>query len=44
MKGTYPEEELKVINHPYQVVELSIPGLEAKRHLVVIDVEGEAHD
>lgn len=39
MKGRYPDAELKDIPEPYRVVavtELTIPGLDAERHLVQI--------
>ena len=35
MKGSYPREELKAITNPVTVHELTIPGLHAKRHLVI---------
>ena len=39
MKGRYPETELKEIPEPYRVVavtELTVPGLDAERHLIQI--------
>lgn len=43
MKGIYPHEELAKLPPLFKlqdVVELSVPGLEAKRHLVILTVEG----
>lgn len=43
MKGIYPHEELAKLPPQFklqEVVELSVPGLAAKRHLVIITVEG----
>lgn len=40
MKGRYPEDELKQIDAPFRLVKalpLSIPGLDAERHLLVIE-------
>ena len=36
MKGEYPHDELKKITHPAVVHKLSIPGLTAERHVVII--------
>ena len=36
MKGSYPAEELKAMTNPVTVHELKIPGLQAKRHLVIL--------
>jgi len=36
MKGEYPQEELQDIDQEFSVHPLIIPGVEAKRHLVVI--------
>ncbi|MCB1827070.1 MAG: 16S rRNA (guanine(527)-N(7))-methyltransferase RsmG [Coxiellaceae bacterium] len=37
MKAVYPTEELKDVDHPFTVVPLSVPGLEAERHLIIIE-------
>ena len=36
MKGHYPTEELKAVTNPATVHALTVPGLHAKRHLVII--------
>jgi len=36
MKGQYPQEELKELKAPYQVIAVKVPQLEAERHLIVI--------
>ncbi len=36
MKGTYPKEELSGFKMPYKVEKLSVPRLEAERHLVIV--------
>lgn len=37
MKGVNPHEELQNVTLPYQVVKLKVPGLDAKRHVVLIN-------
>ncbi|WP_133130171.1 16S rRNA (guanine(527)-N(7))-methyltransferase RsmG [Legionella yabuuchiae] len=37
MKGRIPEDELKTIAHPYQVVPYTVPGLEGQRCCVIIN-------
>lgn len=40
LKGRYPDDELKQIGAPFQLVKalpLSVPGLHAERHLLVIE-------
>ncbi|OGO90293.1 MAG: hypothetical protein A3F41_07415 [Coxiella sp. RIFCSPHIGHO2_12_FULL_44_14] len=37
MKGTYPQEELQAIAHPYTVHPITVPGVDAMRHVVLID-------
>lgn len=37
MQGKYPEAELSKLSYPYQVIQLQVPHLEAKRHLVCIE-------
>ena len=39
-KGVYPQEELEALDMPARVELLSVPGLEAKRHLVIIGEKG----
>ncbi len=39
MKGTYPTEELKNVSQHGRVVSLNVPGLDAKRHLVIVEKE-----
>lgn len=44
LKGQYPDDELKQISAPFQLVKalpLSIPGLDAERHLLVIKKANE---
>ncbi len=36
MKGLYPTEELNDIHQPYKVEKLTVPGLAAERHLVIM--------
>ncbi len=36
MKGVYPTDELAVVQQPYRVERLKVPGVEAERHVVVI--------
>lgn len=38
MKGAYPEEELEALpaGYDYQVVPLTVPGLDAARHVVIV--------
>jgi 16S rRNA (guanine527-N7)-methyltransferase len=44
MKGVYPEEELaKTQAKPTEIITLAIPGLDAKRHLVVIPFHQDFH-
>ena len=40
MKGAYPEDELQSITLPCQTIPLAVPGLEAQRHVVVIEPVG----
>ena len=43
MKGVYPQEELAAIPAPYQVLaveELRVPGVEGRRHAVIIAAGG----
>ncbi|WP_211923837.1 16S rRNA (guanine(527)-N(7))-methyltransferase RsmG [Coxiella endosymbiont of Amblyomma nuttalli] len=37
MKGSYPKEELQIIAQPFFVHRLTVPGLNAERHLVEIE-------
>ena len=37
MKGMYPESELAELTLPYHVHKLTVPGLDASRHLVMIN-------
>lgn len=39
MKGRYPAEELSAIKEEAEVIPLTVPGLEEKRHLVCVRVE-----
>lgn len=39
MKGSYPREELDTIDYPYIIHPLQVPGLKAKRHVVIISYE-----
>lgn len=36
MKGAYPEKELQAIESPSKVISLKVPGMQAKRHLIII--------
>lgn len=40
MKGHRPEEELQAVTLPWQVVKLDVPGIGAKRHVVLIKNTG----
>lgn len=40
MKGEYPTDELANVQLPYKVERLTVPGLEASRHLVIINRKG----
>ncbi len=44
MKGGYPLAELKAITNPAIVHALTVPGLNAERHLVIAEVEGASGD
>jgi 16S rRNA (guanine527-N7)-methyltransferase len=37
MKGLYPDSELNELTLPYHVHKLTVPGLDASRHLVMIN-------
>jgi len=37
MKAVYPAEELQNLSNPFTVQALSVPGLDAKRHLIIIE-------
>lgn len=37
MKATYPAKELKNLSHPFTVKLLRVPGLNAERHVVIIE-------
>lgn len=42
MKGVYPHEELGKLPHPFklqEVIPLTVPGMNANRHLVILRVE-----
>jgi len=39
MKGAYPQQEIDALDRPFTVSRLSIPGIEAERH--IIKVSGE---
>ena len=39
MKGQYPEQELCRFDRPFEAVELEVPGLDAQRHLIIVDKE-----
>ena len=41
MKATYPANELQDLQNPFTVQALTVPGLEAERHLIII--EGRAN-
>ena len=41
MKGTYPQDELSLVAPTYQVHELNVPGVVAKRHLIIVPYEFE---
>lgn len=36
MKGIYPKNELEAVNGPHEVISLKVPGMQAKRHLIII--------
>lgn len=44
MKGQFPQDELNAITHPYEVHALSVPGLNADRHVVEIKPIREANE
>ncbi len=37
MKGAYPAKELETFDRPFLVQVLAVPGLNAKRHLIIIE-------
>lgn len=37
MKATYPANELQGLQNPFTVQALTVPGLEAERHLIIIE-------
>jgi len=37
MKGIYPQQELSQLNQAYKAYPVDVPGLEAKRHLVIME-------
>lgn len=37
MKALYPEEELQNLSNPFTVQALSVPGLDAERHVIIIE-------
>lgn len=37
MKGIYPQQELSQLNQPHKVYPINVPGLDAKRHLVIME-------
>ena len=40
MKGLYPQQELQEITMPNKTIKLSVPGVDAQRHVVVIKNTG----
>ena len=40
MKGAYPQNELQSILLPYKTIPITVPGLHAERHVVVIEQIG----
>lgn len=46
MKGVYPEEEIARLPagwHVAETVRLAVPGLEAERHLIILERDGTEH-
>lgn len=41
MKGRYPEDELKALNHPYQVEQYTVPGVDGERCCILINRPNE---
>jgi 16S rRNA (guanine527-N7)-methyltransferase len=44
MKGIYPHEEIGKLPQPFklqEVIPLTVPGMDAQRHLVIVEVEEE---
>ena len=35
-KGEYPTDELSKLSRPYEVVMLDVPGVDAKRHVIIV--------